>query len=390
MQQILWDKRYVEIPEEICPRGMDYILIKDMSIEDRNLYSFVRSKELAIARKQGVPTEAELMSEAKKAGLWSAEDDLIVEKAEEHIEFLESEKNRQKIASRKKAIQLDIDKFAEKRARVQEKRNEHYINSAEYYANEIAAATLIRRVVFRTDSTLLWPNETSFLHFKENHFAFVLFVANTVLSEGMMPVDEIREVARNPEWRLTWTLQRENLNGVFGRNVCDLNINQKLLIYWSRVYDSAFESTEPPSADIVNDDDKFDEWLVNKASVKQEESDHKRLGTKDHNERMQLLDGEYSESCNCGSKAKNVGKGLGERIPHANTCLYGTFRKYSQHEREQMAKQTYSRNSDRVRTLLDKEQESILKKGVVEEQHLRDKTTRHVFGMKTDVVSIKK
>jgi hypothetical protein len=390
LQQILWDRRYLQVPEEYAPPGVDYVLIKDMTIEDRNIYAFVRRKELELARKQGVKTESELLIDAKNIGLWNAEDDLVLAKADEHIEFLESEQKRQKFLARKKSLQVQIDSILEKKRLTQSKRNEYFINSAEYYASEVAACTLIRRVICNLDGTLFWPNDTSFLFSKQTNLAFIIYLTNEVLSEGILPIDEIREMARYPEWRLTWVLQRENLHTIFNRTVGDLTINQKLLIYWSRIYDSAFESAEPPSADVVNNDEQFDEWLANKELSQKDTSENKRLGAKDHNERMQLLDGEYSETCNCGAKAKNIGKGLGERTRHTQTCPWGTFRKYTQAEREQVARQTYARNTDRVRTLLDKEQQTIIEKGEIEEHRLRGTKTRHILGMKTDVVTTHK
>jgi len=390
IQQILWDKRYLCIPEEYTQSGIEYVLIKDMTIEDRNIYAFVQRRELALARKQGVQTEVELLSAAKVVGLWTAEDDLVIAKADEHIEFLEAEKKAQRFLARKKSLQVQIDATLEKKKVTQSKRNEYFINSAEYYASEIAANTLVRRVANNLDGTVLWPTDASFLFSKQHHPSFVIYITNAVLSEGILPIDEIREVARYPEWRLTWVLQRENLHAVFNRSVGDLTINQKLLIYWSRIYDSAFESAEPPSSDIVNDDDKFDAWLANRELASKESHDTKRLGAKDHNERMQVLDGEYSQTCNCGAKAKNVGKGLGERTQHSVACPWGTFRRYTVQEREQIARQIYSRNSDRVRTIIENEQQTVIAKGEVEEHHLRGTKTRHMLGMKTDIVSMHK
>jgi hypothetical protein len=390
IQKLLWNKRYVEIPEDYKAMvGLDYVLILDMTLEDRNLYAFMRKMELESARRLGVPSETDLLAEARKVGLWTEEDDFILAKADEHIEFLESELKRQKFLARKKSLQLQIEETQAKKAATLGKKNEYFLNSADYYSYEVASYELIRRVVRKLDGTKVWSDDSSFLHFKQYHLPVLIFLVHEVMSENLMEISEIREVARSPEWRLTWTLQRENLTNVFDRKIGDLTLSQKLLIYWSRVYDSAFEGTEPPAIDIVNDDEKFDEWLSNRDLNRSEKSEV-RASTKDHQERMQMLDGEYIEICNCGAKSKNVGKGLGERIMHTTTCPYGTFHRYTQDEREKIAKQTYSRNTDRVRTLIDQEQQSVIEKGIIEEHHLRGQKTRHIFGMKTDVVSTHK
>lgn len=387
IHQILWDRRYVQVPEDVALPGFDYIVIRDMTVEDRNVYTFVRKMELEASRKAGVPTEVELLAQSRTMGLWTQEDDLVLSNADEHIQFLNDQKDKQKFLARKKSIQVDIDATIEKKRATTTKKSEIYLNSADYYANEAAAHVLIRRVAMKIDGTPIWTDDTTFLYFKQNHIAFLMFVINQVLSEGIMDIDEIREIARNPEWRLTWTLQRENLPGIFGRNVGDLSINHKLLVYWSRVYDSALESTEPPSIDIINDDEKFDDWLANRDLDRKEKHESKGAGHKEHQERIQMLTGEYSDACNCGAKDKNVGKGLGERMQHLTTCPYGTFRYYSQQEKEQIARKTYSRNSDRVRTILEQEQQAVIENGLVEEQHLRGKKTRHILGMPTDVTS---
>lgn len=390
IQQLLWDKRYLAIPSDIAPPSLEYILIRDMKVEDRNLHTFVRKRELEIARQQGVLTEAELMLEAKKVGLWTESDDLVLSKADDHIEFLKSELARQKFLARKKSLQADIDKTLEKKHSTLSKKNEYFVNSADYYASEAAATALLRRVVLNLDGSQLFPTDESLLLFKRDYYPFIIFLTNAVLSEGVWEIDEIREVARSPEWRLTWSLQRENLPGIFDRSVGDLTLNQKLVIYWSRVYDSALESSEAPPIDIINDDDKFDEWLANRELSSKEDSESKKLGRNDHQEKMQSLDGEYSEACNCGVKTKNIGKGLGERIPHARTCTYGIFRRYTREEKSQVASQVYSRNSDRVRNLIDQEQQAVIERGELQEQHLRGQKSRHILGMKTDVTSIKK
>jgi hypothetical protein len=89
-------------------------------------------------------------------------------------------------------------------------------------------------------------------------------------------------------------------------------------------------------------------------------------------------------------KKLNLGKGLGEKHPHANHCLYGTWRQFTLEEKEAKARRIYNRNSKGVRRALDVDQERVLKKGIVEEQDLRDKKTRQLLGMPTKIIPIRK
>lgn len=392
INRLLWDRRLIVLPPDMeAPAGLDYVVIRDLTLEDRNYYLFIRELEEHKARAVGVPTEGEIMQQARESGYWTSDDDDVEKRADDHIAYLEGElKAKSKFRSRQNIIKLQIDDANAKKEYVQNKRNNLKQKTAEHLAHEIASFMMLRRIVTKPDGTLLLPDDETYLFFKENYPMLMFYLVYEMLAEGIMETPDIREIARSAEWRLTWVLGRENLPSIFGRNVGDLNINHKLLIYWSRVYDSALESTEPPELETLNDDDLFDDWLASKDLERKTNKMDRKTGADHHQERGYILDGEYVESCNCGMKAKNAGKGLGERIPHANTCPYGTWREYTTEEREARARHVYGRNSQNVRKLLDNEQENILKRGSVEEQQLRGKKTRHLLGMPTKVIPIRK
>ena len=287
-------------------------------------------------------------------------------------------------------IKRQIKKAKERKRAVEFKRHELHINSAEYLAHEVASFSLAKRTVYDQDGDLLWDTDTDFIDFKEQYFPLLIFLVHAIMNEGVLDTDELREIARSPEWRLVWCLNRENLTGLFDCPIGDLTLNHKLLIYWSRVYDSALESPEPPDMEIINDDERFDDWLASRDLAIKEKTDKSPSGMQDHNEQMHVLDGTYIETCSCGAKERNVGvKGLGERERHQSDCLYGTYRQYTPEEKDKIARRIYGRNSNRVRKLLDKEQEVILKRGTVEDQYLRQNKTRQLLGMQTKVVSRK-
>ncbi|MCV0439737.1 MAG: hypothetical protein K5880_14010 [Hydrogenophaga sp.] len=351
---------------------------------------FIRDLEEHKARAEGVPTEGEIMERARESGYWTEDDDDVEERAVDHIAYLEGEfKARAKFKSRQNIIRLQIDDAQAKLEHTQAKRNGLKQQTAEYLAHEVASFMLLRRVALRPDGTPLIPNDAVHLSLKENYLMFIFYLIYEMMSEGAFETAEIREIARSTEWRLTWGLARENLPSIFGCAVGDFSINHKMLIYWSRVYDSAFESTEPPEADIVDDDDRFDDWLATR-DLERKDKVGRSTAADHHQERGHMLDGEYVEQCLCGMKAKNAGKGLGERLPHQQHCLYGTWHEFTQEEKEARARQVYGRNTANVRKLLDSEQEQVLKRGVVEEQDLRGKRTRSMLSMPTKVIPIRR
>lgn len=375
------------------PPDIEYVILKDLTLEDRNYYLFIRDLEEKKARDQGVPTEGELMEKAREGGYWGKEEDDIMEHADEYIIRLEDEfEAKKKFKSRQNIIKLQIKDAKAKKTWVDNKKLEIRQNSAEYLAHEVACFKLLRRVALRDDETPLIPDDSTFLFFKREYTTFVYYMIQEMMGEGMMDTPTLREIARSTEWRLVWSLSRENLPAIFNRTIGDLTINHRLLIYWSRVYDSAFESPEPPEDDIINDDERFDEWLSDREIERKEKRGEiiSHSKTNHHQEQGHILDGEYVERCTCGAKKTNAGKGLGERLPHAETCLYGTWHQYSPEEKEAKARRIYGRNSSNIRKTLDSEQDRVLQRGLVEEQHLRGKKTRSLLGMPTKVIPIKR
>jgi len=392
INRILWDRRMVTFEKDVeCPGDIDYVIIRDLTLDDRNLYLMTRDLEEHKARQEGVPSEGDLMNAARMSGYWGKIEDDIESNADAHIAFLEAEfESKKKFRSRQNIIKTQIDDAQAKKQWVQRKRNEFRLNSAEYLAHEIAAFKIVCRVVLRPDGKPVFPTEEYLIECRKKYFQWTYYLLNEVMGESTWETTTIRSIARSVEWRMFWTLTRENLPALFNRSIGDLTLNQKLLVYWSRVYDSALESHEPPERDTIEDDDLFDQWLANRDLRQNEEKNSKTDEKKHHAEQGHVLDGEHITTCTCGAKEINKKKYLGEKIPHQPTCMFGMWHQYSIEEREAKANLIYGRNTKNVRQMIDRDHETVLQKGLVQEQDLRDKNTRKHLGMKTNVIPIRR
>lgn len=384
INRILWDRRIVTIPDYIDrPPGLDHVVLRDIKIEDRNIYQFIRDTELNKAIAEGVRSEQELLAFAREGGYWGKFEDEIEAKSDDHLAFLQAEfEAKKKFKARQNIIKLQIEDVIAKKEAVSKKRTEFRINSAEYVAHEFASFALLRRVAYDLNGKQLFSNEQDFVHYKNSYIIFLYYLVQEMMNEGFLSIKNIRAIAKSTEWRLIWVLSRENLPAIFNRPVGDMNVNHRMLIYWSRIYDSAFERPEPPSNEIINDDERFDNWLVEKDTGSKVKEDR----ASDHQEEGRMIEGYYVEDCYCGMKAKNKGKGLGERMPHAAHCLYGTWHENTPEERAKIAQRIYGRNNPSVRKFISSELDNVERKGVIEEQHLRGKKSREVLGLETKVV----
>lgn len=388
----MWDKRYVILPNDIeCPNGIDVVIMKDATVEDRNQYLFWKEQEEMRSRMLDVPTEGQVFANARINGYWTDDDELILKEADDHIQYLEHELDRKGFAARKRQIEAQIESTKQKKLEVIRKETHLKSQTAEYLAHEIAATRMMLRLVRDSNDNAFWNDEAEFLETRNRYPEFIQYLLYQMLSEDVWEISTLREIARAPEWRMIWILERNNLSDLFNRPVGDLTVNQRLLIYWSRVYDSALEGVEPPEEYIINNDDKFDEWLANRdldRKEKQETAKRKNTSYR-HQEQIMVLDGEYVETCECGVGSQN-GVPLGMRKQHASHCHFGTWREYTEQERDALASQFYSRNNMHMRKYLDKEQDKVLRNGVVKEQDLRDRNSRKILGANTNVTPIRR
>ena len=380
IHMIMWDRRYINIPANIeSPSNIKTILLRYPALSEKNYALHVKKSQLDNAIENGVLTDEQLLKQAKTLGYWTERDENIYFRSEEKISFLESEISKQKFLIKRRSLEKELEQFKQECTLIFKKRNDITLLSADYYAHESSIYALLRKLVLKQDESLLWDTEESFSVDKSQYPAFVFHLAQAMLNELIFDISDIRQVAKSIEWRLVWVLNRENLASLFNMPVSDLNLSQRMLIYWSRIYDSAYESTEKPEQSVIDDDDLFDEWLLNRSSNDSKKTPGSQK-IKDHKEQMNIIDGYYIETCTCGVGDKKV-KGLGERPRHASNCPYGTWKPYTQAEKDKIADQIYSKNNPKIRQILVEEQKNIEKHGLIKEQHLRGRKSRLIMGM---------
>lgn len=371
----------LEIPTDI-PSPVNPVLIRYPEIFHRNYASFIRQKVLSDSQKQGVPTSESIIKDAIEGGAWTLEEEDFLNKVDKIVFDLEEELKSEKFIVKQKRIKRKIEHYQNLKKDLNKKRDHFCIYTADYLAYEAYLNYLVRYSVLNIDLNYFWSSEHDFNNCKEKYPYFLTFLINYIANGNVWPIEDLRKIARSSEWRILWASSKENLDKLFNVSLCDLNHNQKLLVYWSRVYDYAYESYERPSEDIINNDQAFDLWLSDKSSGNKDKS--KSSKTSHHTEQMKVIDGYHSEECTCGVKSIKV-KGHGERPRHANSCPWGTWISYTQEEKNAIADQIYGNNPKEIQRILSKEQEVVANKGYLDERQLRDKRSRMVLGLNQKV-----
>jgi len=184
-----------------------------------------------------------------KKGLWTSQHDAQLASTEQSI------KNMTKMLGdlqykpkQRKVVQDGLVELRRKQEKLLKLKNKYFPMTAEYYAQQTA-----RRFILSKIATVSSPELLEDLNFLDH--LVVCYYSRHIPSEV-----QIRELARSEPWRLYWAAAKSTGSSLFHGPIADITEIQYMLLTWTYIYDFAYESTNRPSYDIINDDDAFDIW----------------------------------------------------------------------------------------------------------------------------------
>ncbi len=391
LDAIAWAHRIVQTQD-------NQYVFRPLSLQDRNISNHIYNEALRRGKESGRKTKEELKREALKKGIWKAHFDNDIKLLKEELKIsLEEETKLLKQAKGKKQLPSALITLQRRltfvKSAIEQIEQVQYstieLPSLEYYAEqERAHFAVAQATLCFPNMTRKWPSYNDLLN--EEDTSLVHTLVNAYYRMEIADETTIRAAARSPVWRIKWAGSKKNggVKTLFGREMYDLTLDQFRLVYWSQIYDSAFESMEPPTDEVVANDKLFDAWLDEQAEKRKQAKNKSALDKKVKDIQGQevgmMVDGFYSTDCTCGVKEmKNA-----RLHKHANSCPHGVFFYYKSDDqkKQKQIEQIQSANPEHVRRLLAKEQETIARKGTVAEQDLRGDNTRAVLGMPTKLI----
>ena len=395
LDAIVWAHRIVEVGDET-------FVFRPLTLEERNMANYVYNSTL---RKSKLGRRDQLKAKAIKGGLWLASNEKDLELLRTELAKLlddmsdeeKANKHRRNPTSKLKRLRSRIASIT---TTIREIEDNHarYIElpSAEYSAECERGIFCLRCATLDfPEMNQHWPVLNDLKNEEDRELVSSLlhqFYNLQIASEK-----DIRALARSGYWRSKWNGSKKNrgVKTLFNKEMYDLTIDQYHLMFWSQIYDSAFESMEPPSDKIVEDDKLFDKWLEEQHEKRKQEraksdmeSKHKSKKGQDAQELAFSTDGFYSQECTCG--VKEAAEARGERLmghAHDPSCPYGVFVYYDKETRAKKVEEIQSTNPANVRKLLAKEQARLAERGTdgIEEQELRGDKARQLLGMGTKI-----
>ena len=260
INKICWGGRFAFVEDE---QGETItIIIKSLSLKDRNFVDFIYEKALEEARDSGVSTRLEIRNELKVKQIWTEDDEKRIIEDTEKIEVLEKEVKR--LIPKSRAFKITENLLGSLKKNLMAL----FGSSIEDYAEETKSSAIVYCSTYDEHENRFWKSYDDFEEEKDQHLiGSIVRQLNKIL---LLETAEVRAIARAPSWRFRWNAGK-SLGGLFKDGILDLSTSQQSLVYWSQVYDNVYESHDRPDDSIIENDDKLDKWFKSKEVERKKE-----------------------------------------------------------------------------------------------------------------------
>lgn len=227
---------------------------------ERNWAQEIYFETLESSRLEGVPDDEDILRELRRVRLWDDARQKLLDEIEKHIDQWRIKVYENLLRPKEQeTARFYLNTARKKRQSLLLERHAWDSHSAQGVALLTRNRFLLARCLLHADNqTPVYPQ------FDHRDLPDTQPLLDEFLAEQyrQRPGEaELRELARTEPWRSIWT-GRQAGAAVLDRPVCDWSEEQRLLVVWTRIYDSAQESHEPPEEGVVEDDDCFDGWML--------------------------------------------------------------------------------------------------------------------------------
>lgn len=216
----------------------------------------------------------DLMSEDKKLellmslGLWSLQEEKEFSELPKEIENLKvSLYNAYEKFKMRDAIRKQINQKRTRFTKLIKRRSKYDFLTIEGNAQLVKLKYLICSAAYDENGEKIWSN----LDFLQEEGKFVERLIQSY-QKNEMKDDIIRYISHNDPWKLIWMSSKGFGGKLFdAESIGHLTKEQMSVINWSRLYDNIYENPECPPAEVINEDDMLDGWLIVQSNKRKNE-----------------------------------------------------------------------------------------------------------------------
>lgn len=257
---------YVE-SEKVLRRIMSGKLYKTVEFQGTNIdvvftdpstsimaeVDFVYDKNYQAMKNTGILTIEEIFNTLSKTGDWTEDMEKRLSKLETQRKVMQKQLTIVGLKPNDKYMLTEGLSLTEQEImRLYRVKNSLLSSSLEYLCDTHKKRFLMKKIVTVNDKSLL-----------ENS----IFLDTLIVCYYSETIEDsvLRQLARSHPWRLYWVVAKDTGSDLFGKSISELTSLQYSLLFWTKLYDFAYENTNRPSNEVIEDDEKFDEWYKEEA-----------------------------------------------------------------------------------------------------------------------------
>ncbi len=233
------------------------VIIKNPTRFQNYIANEIYMEALQKAELEGNYTEYQYLCLLKYKGIWSDEQQAILDNLGKDIEQLKIDLYNSAFRSeQKKQLKIAINKIRDMQERLHRELHEYDHLTANGIAMMAKHKYMVACSIYKMNNEPLFPESEL-----DSIPDFVIEAVAENISANKISDGDIRELARTDPWKLIW-LGRKSEGSVFNIPAVDLTNEQRILSIWSNVYDNIHEHPDCPADEIINDDDMMDGWML--------------------------------------------------------------------------------------------------------------------------------
>jgi hypothetical protein len=259
IRRVIWGRQYITV--ESGNNQSVNLQVRSLTTREHAEADALRDRLVRQNKAMGILTEQELLKELEFRSMWSKADDESIKNIRAEAKRLYNDANTiHRFDKHKKGRDESKARVLEQMAaKVENKKWDLLSISAEHMGDLERSLWILQKVTYNEDGSALYWGSLDKLR-AERDRKLVVGVLNQY-AQSLFTQKDIREVARSPQWRYRWNSAKNNVITLFGVGFDAMTCDADMLVYWSQIYDSAFECMERPDDITIENDKSFDDWF---------------------------------------------------------------------------------------------------------------------------------
>lgn len=279
--------------------GDTHYFISDPSPKDR-LLANLRYDEVFNDPTNDFPSEKLMEKILANKNIWGPDQQKELEDLQKKKKLLAKAVNDLEFQSRKKSYYVnELNKLSAQIQLLNKQKNTLTSNTREYIATIEKYKYLTYLLTRDCDNQKIWNTWQEFI---ESDDQFITFLMNSSFLNSDLNEEKIRYLAHNEPWRSIWVASKKSGN-LLRSPLAEMSDYQRILVSWSLIYDSVYESPDCPSDEVLNNNDLLDNWLTKQSEKRKK--DAKNNGSFTENDKI-LNSGEICIMVDSEEDAKRV------------------------------------------------------------------------------------